>query len=248
MRNFTVFVVFLLTACGAAPDDAASDQLPDVTKQQAEEKSIDDVTNEKSSSTLYVKEGEEIPACDEESQLIYVQAEKTFKTCVSGAWVNIDIQGQQGVQGIQGEKGDQGVVGEKGSKGEDGKDGTDNRIVSRLNCNKDITTHTGTYSIVAAVTYNYAKTASGDVFVSAAIISTSSEDGASNFYASEQTGATKGSVTITSDKVGVADVGYWTFEKTGDTQVKVEYRDTAVPNDRVTWTLNAASCVAATYN
>lgn len=247
MRIFTAIFMVFLFGCGTA-DEATNNVLPEETKQTAIQ---NETEKEKTHSAMYIKEGDEIPACDEESRLIYVQAEKAFKTCAAGAWVNIDIQGQQGAQGeqgIQGVKGDQGIAGEKGAKGADGKDGTNNRIVSKMSCNKDITTHTGTYSIVAAVTYNYAKTASGDVFVSASVMSTSSEVGASNFYAAAQTGAAKGSVTLTSDYVGVEDVGYWTFEKTGDTQLKVDYLDTAVPNDRVTFNLNAASCTASTYN
>lgn len=117
MKKFVAAAAFALVGCGSDPaklgagGDSGSGEVVEAQQQD------DDV--------FYVQAGAELPPCDRENKLIYVQAESTFKICAAGAWANIDLRGPAG---------------------------TDNRIVKSIFCGGDLADSGWTASYSAAET------------------------------------------------------------------------------------------------
>jgi hypothetical protein len=102
---FASIPLILLSACGSSPSSTPAEG--PIVKDSSKALALDSVQS--------------LPACDasREDQLVYLIANKEFRTCNSGTWIAITIEGQSGKDG------------QDGSNGKDGKDGADGlRITS----------------------------------------------------------------------------------------------------------------------
>jgi hypothetical protein len=107
-----MLTLVLLTGCGVEQRDAAP-----------QEQSV----NESRPVSLAIASATELPVCDlsRDKQLIYLMAEREFRTCQSGVWQTIAIQGAPGPEGPAGKQGPAGEVGAAGKDGADGVAGKD---------------------------------------------------------------------------------------------------------------------------
>lgn len=100
MRFFIAAAAIAVIGCGSDPAKLGAGGGDTGGNEAVTEAQQDD-------DVFYVQAGAELPPCDRENKLIYVQAETTFKICAAGAWANIDLRGPAG---------------------------TDNRIVKSIGC------------------------------------------------------------------------------------------------------------------
>ncbi len=120
-----VLVTFLaiLTACGQAPTDGLpTDQNAaptETTKTQGTTTETDDF------QSFYLDTKAELWPCVPAiyRQLVYIQEETQFYTCVKNDWVMVSIKGEKGDKGEDGKQGEDGEDGQDGVNGKDGAQG-----------------------------------------------------------------------------------------------------------------------------
>ena len=240
MKTFAPIILCLVISCGEAPN-AASNETPastDVDPDQEKQASEDNAKN--SNDALFIQAGTEIPACDVESKLIYVQVEKTFKVCAAGAWNNVDLKGDQGGVGAAGEKGDVGNAGSAGATGATGAagtNGTDNHVVWSMSCSKVIS---GT--LTGLIKYQVDQLASGDLFVYGSAANGQLESSGSQFYSTKQNGSLTGYMSFVFDMAGTYNVGYWSMEINSDGNLKAIYHDSDVAGGALTYVVQSPDC------
>lgn len=96
------------------------------------------------------------------------------------------------------------------------------------------------------VRYHVAYTASGDVYVSGAILFATAQYSATEFYMASQGGSQDAGVIIVADAYGESNFGYWRLkmQRTGDSVVVVvEYRDSEITSGGDIWTQPSSDCI-----
>lgn len=179
-----------------------------------------------------VSSASDLPACDaaHADWLYYVEADKTFRVCQSGAWATIDLTGPTGAKGVKGDKGDTGAA------------ASGSLIASSISCGA-LLQNTTLYFFYSVDIFK-----SGDVFASGAISAADARIGNSQFYSAAQNGATTAQVLFTDDLLGTANAGYWSISLNRTTLVTtVVNTDADATNGSNTWTLTADKCVANSY-
>lgn len=96
MLTKLTLALVLLTACGKKSDSgngSNEDQAPPGVESQS--------TAQDPKRALAINDASQLPACTPEGEywLVYVKAEKVFKTCTAGSWENIDLQASIGETG-----------------------------------------------------------------------------------------------------------------------------------------------------
>lgn len=176
-------------------------------------------------STMLIQAGAEIPPCDKDNKLIYVQDEATFKVCMGGNWSNIDLRGPKGDAGVN------------------GTNGVDNKIIKSIGCG-------GGLEGASDWTFYYsaALMASGDLFVTGQIGNAFIETSATSFYSSQQMGATSGAVILRFDALGADNAGYWKISLDRSTLVTtVDYKDFDASGGSDSWTMTPDKCTVNDY-
>lgn len=102
-----MLTIVLLTGCGVEQQNAAPQP---------------QTTEESGPVSLAVTSMAALPPCDadRDRQLVYLMNEQEFRTCQSGIWQVVVIQGAAGPEGPAGKRG---PAGEAGAAGKDGADG-----------------------------------------------------------------------------------------------------------------------------
>jgi hypothetical protein len=94
MRTIMLLVALSLTACGKSDDNDAPAKTPEVGADETEDKAAAAKTGTATATSLAIASAADLPPCDEAHnlQLVYLLAEKQFKTCQAGEWVDITIE------------------------------------------------------------------------------------------------------------------------------------------------------------
>ncbi len=121
MLRSLVILTLVVSACGvedqAAPDAASTAVVPSPTSEVA--------SSAREGDARLVASADRLPTCNEDSEgtLAYVITDKAFVVCSSGAWISIDLAGEDGPKGEHGEDGEAGAKGDTGAQGEAGAKG-----------------------------------------------------------------------------------------------------------------------------
>jgi len=107
MRQILVIssLVVLASACGSAGDDKATPAQETIAPRS------EPLTTQPTS--LYVTTAADLPVCSPESQghLVYIESEKSFRSCLANEWKPVDVKGAAGAQGAAGKDGEAGEAG-----------------------------------------------------------------------------------------------------------------------------------------
>src|SRR5690242_3998136 len=103
MKRVLMFA-FIFSACGAAPNNAASTDKPaDVAPTDAPAATPP--------HDMMVSDSTSLPKCtsDEEGWLVYLKIPGKFQVCTASAWADVDIKGAKGDAGKDGAAGKDGT-------------------------------------------------------------------------------------------------------------------------------------------
>jgi hypothetical protein len=168
--------------------------------------------------------------------LAYTAVPAGFHACAAAGWTVVEVKGEKG------DKGDAGATGATGAQGEKGADGSDNRIVESINCTGDL----GTTSI--DYRFHTAKTAAGDVFVTASIRTLGDQIADSKFYSASQAGAQTASALVRYDLVGNDNNGFWEFTlNRATTALTITYSDGDLSDGEDIFAQPASECTKQTF-
>ena len=103
----SIFLTFLISACGDGSNQVIPDQLEvDSSSQKAPTTGTNNDSKSKSSKfSVTVNNLSELPTCDEnrESALAYTKEDKTFRSCENGEWVTLFIKQESDIVKIDDE-------------------------------------------------------------------------------------------------------------------------------------------------
>lgn len=248
MRSRLIVLTALMSGCGAAASqsgDAPIAQANTKPDKQAEE-TPPTTPAAGPQHALLVANAAALPECTAEAQgwLIYVKADKEFRTCAAGKWEPIEIEGEAGKagkDGVIGAPGEDGAAGATGPAGPQGPSGT-NKIQGSILCS-------GTLDATSVtVSYSVAVMTSGDVFATAQVGGTLFEASGTRFYSSQQVGAATASVLIRNDLAGATNAGYWDVRLDRTTLVvTAQYNDADLTGGQQTWSMTPDQCVVNSY-
>ncbi len=129
--------------------------------------------------------------------------------------------------------------GEDGTAGDDGVDGIDNAAIADIGCAAGLEGEPSIGWFYHATLLN-----SGDVIVTGSIFTALFEVSTTNYYSSQQVGATTGGVVFTYDLAAPANGGWWRLELDRSTLiVSIIYNDVDFVPNPMTWIQTPDKCI-----